>query len=471
MVTGTLGEAARAMSGQLSTGAPEAFWSGAAIDSRQVRAGDLFFALRGARADGHRFVGDAIARGAAAAVIERARIGEVDSSAPRIEVLDPFSALHDITRHVRSRLPRWLVGVTGSAGKTTTKDLLAAMLGRRYRTAASPGNLNNLYGFPLALLGIPDSTEWMVAEMGMSEPGELGRLSRLARPDAVVLTNVRQVHLEFFGTLERIAEAKAEIFAGLAPGGTVIANASDPDVVRVTRRHLAAAGGEAAWYSLTDAVPEGTAITLRVRDLECPAAGMTGSRFTLVAVGGGEAVRVRLPLVGRHNVENFLAAATAACRFGVPLVDIAQAVAAATPAAMRGVLRDAGRARVYDDSYNSNPDAVSRVLEALAELEAERRWAILGDMLELGPEAKRFHREAGRRAAQLGFDPVVGVGELAREIVSAAAEEGALTAWFATAAEAAEFAGGELRDGDLLLVKGSRGVGLERVVDHVLRRV
>jgi UDP-N-acetylmuramoyl-tripeptide--D-alanyl-D-alanine ligase len=459
------------MNGQLMTGAPGAFWSGAAIDSRQVRGGDLFFALRGARADGHRFVGDAIARGAVAAVIERARSGEVDRSAPRIEVLDPFTALHDITRHVRARVPRRLVGVTGSAGKTTTKELLAAMLQRRYRAAASPGNLNNLYGFPVALLGIPDSTEWMVAEMGMSEPGELGRLSELARPDAVILTNVRPVHLEFFGTLERLAEAKAEIFAGLAAGGTVIANASDPEVVRVTLRHLAARGGEAAWYSLTDPIPDGRAVTLRVRDLECPAAGMTGSRFTLVAVGAGEAVRVRLPLVGRHNVENFLAAATAAFRFGVPLVEIADAVAQAAPAAMRGVLREAGEARVYDDSYNSNPDAVNRVLEAVAELEAERRWAILGDMLELGPEAPRFHREAGRRAARLGFGPVVGVGELAREIVAGAAEEGAATAWFATAAQAAEFASSELRAGDLLLVKGSRGVGLELVVDHALRRV
>ncbi|HVR30899.1 MAG TPA: UDP-N-acetylmuramoyl-tripeptide--D-alanyl-D-alanine ligase [Thermoanaerobaculia bacterium] len=469
-MTGSLRDAAAAMDGRLVTVEPDALFSGAAIDSRKVAAGELFFALRGTRADGHRFVADALGRGAAAAVVARARRRELGRRAPRIEVADPFAALHALTRHVRARALEHLVGVTGSAGKTTTKDLLAGMLARRFRTAASPGNLNNLYGFPLALLGIPDATQWMVAEMGMSEPGELALLSELARPDAVVLTNVRPVHLEFFGTLERIAEAKAEVFAGLEAGGTVVANADDPQVVRIAMRRLAAAGGEAVWYSLAGASPAGAELTLRVRDLECPARGLPESRFALESIAGGESVRVRLPLVGRHNVENCLAAATAAFRFGVPLAAIAEAAAAATPSAMRGVLRDSGEAQVYDDAYNSNPDAVARALVAVAELPAQRRWAVLGDMLELGPEAKVFHREAGRQAARLGFAPVVGVGELAREIAAGAAEQGGTTAWFATAAEAAEFARAEIAPGDLLLVKGSRGVGLEVVVERVLGR-
>jgi UDP-N-acetylmuramoyl-tripeptide--D-alanyl-D-alanine ligase len=412
-------------------------------------------------------------------VIDRARAHDVDADARRIEVADPYPALHALTRYVRRRVPGRLIGVTGSAGKTTTKELLAAMLARRYRTAASPGNLNNLYGFPLALLGVADDTEWMVAELGMSEPGELGRISALARPDAVVLINVRPVHLEFFGTLDRIAEAKAEIFEGLPPGGVVVANADDPQVVRVTRRRIEQAGGEAAWYSMTGTAPAGDGdLVLRVRDLECPVAGQPASRFVLEACpsgaaktrGGTDRAEVRLSLVGRHNVENCLAAATAAYRFGVPLDAIAQAAATAAPAAMRGVLRRAGEARIYDDSYNSNPDAVARALEAVAQLPARRRWAVLGDMLELGPEASRFHHEAGERAARLGFDPVVGVGPLAREIVTGAATVGVRTAWFSTAAEAAAFASREIRAGDLLLVKGSRGVGLEVVVDHVLAR-
>jgi UDP-N-acetylmuramoyl-tripeptide--D-alanyl-D-alanine ligase len=470
VVTGSLVEAATAMHGRLVTLDGASAWNGAAIDSRTLRTGELFFALRGARVDGHRFVADALERGAAAAVVDRAwsASGTVArAAAPRIEVDDPFAALHALTRHARARVPRRLVGVTGSAGKTTTKELLALMLGHRFRTAASPGNLNNLYGFPLALLGIPDSTEWMVAEMGMSEPGELGRISELARPDAVLLTNVRPVHLEFFGTLERIAEAKAEIFRGLAAGGTIVANADDAEVVRVARRHVARAGGEIAWFGMTGSAPDGEALTLRVRDLECPMAGLPESRFVLESAAGDSA-RVRLPLVGRHNVENCLAAATAAFRFGVPLAAVAEAAAAAGPAAHRGVLREVGGARVYDDVYNSNPDAAVRALEAIAELPARRRWAILGDMLELGPDAPRFHRDVGAHAARLGFAPVVGVGALAREIAAAAGEQGAATAWFATAAEAAEFALRELAAGDLLLVKGSRGVGLEAVIDAIV---
>ena len=457
------------MDGQLVSAEPQASFAGASIDSRKASAGELFFALPGTRADGHRFVADAIARGAVAAVVASAHASEMDVATPRIEVADPLAALHALTRHARARVPERLIGVTGSAGKTTTKELLAAMLARRFRTAASPGNLNNLYGFPLALLGIPDATEWMVAEMGMSEPGELRRLSLLARPDAVLLTNVRPVHLEFFGTLDSIAEAKAEIFAGLPRSSVVVANADDPEVERVTRRRIAEAGGEAVWYSLAGAAPEGGVLTLRVHELECPVAGRPESRFLLVSAGG-ESARVRLPLYGRHNVENCLAAATAAFRFGVPLAAIAQAAAAASPPSMRGVVRESAGARILDEAYNSNPDALERALEAAAELPARRCWAVLGDMLELGPDGPRFHREAGRLAARLGFDPVVGVGELAREIAAGAAEEGASTAWFATAAEAAEHAAGEILAGDLLLVKGSRGVGLEAVVDRVLGR-
>jgi UDP-N-acetylmuramoyl-tripeptide--D-alanyl-D-alanine ligase len=251
----------------------------------------------------------------------------------------------------------------------------------------------------------------------------------------------------------------------------VVANADDPQVVRVTRRHIAQVGGEAAWYSMAGTAPAGEGeLMLRVRDLECPVAGQPGSRFVIEATGGADRAEVRLPLVGRHNVENCLAAATAAYRFGVPLDAIADAAALTAPASMRGVLRLAGEASVYDDSYNSNPDAVARALEAVAQLPARRRWAVLGDMLELGPEAEHFHREAGERAARLGFDPVVGVGPLAREIVTGAATVGVGTAWFATAAEAAVFASREIRAGDLVLVKGSRGVGLEVVVDDVLAR-
>ncbi|HEV7516467.1 MAG TPA: Mur ligase family protein, partial [Thermoanaerobaculia bacterium] len=205
-------ETAAAVGGRV-TGDPGIVWEGAAIDSRAVRGGELFFAFAGERTDGHRFVADAFTRGAAAAMVQQP-VASPERGA-LIEVPDTFRALHDLTRHLRQRVPQKLVGITGSAGKTTTKELLAAMLATRFRVARTPGNLNNLYGFPLSLLNVPDGTEWMVAEMGMSTPGELAQLSLLGRPDVALFTVIRPVHLEFFGTVQAIAEAKSELLRGL----------------------------------------------------------------------------------------------------------------------------------------------------------------------------------------------------------------------------------------------------------------
>jgi UDP-N-acetylmuramoyl-tripeptide--D-alanyl-D-alanine ligase len=446
------GDAARAVGGWVTAGDPQAMIDGAAIDSRAVRGGEVFFAFGGAHTDGHRFVPDALARGAAAAIIQE------DLPAPPagalIRVDDTFKALHDLARFVRARTPERLVGITGSAGKTTTKELLGAILASRFRTAWTPGNLNNLYGFPLSLLNVPDGAEWMVAEMGMSTPGELRQLSLLGRPDAAVFTVVRPVHLEFFGTVQAIAEAKSEILAGLAPGGFIVANADDPEVTRIARRH----GARIVWYGLGAEHAE-----VRARQIAPEPDGAVGSRFTLEA--GGRSAEVRLPLHGLYNVENCVAAAACAWALGLPLDEIAAAVRGVKPASMRGVVHRAEQGfLLIDDSYNSNPDAVGRALESAAALPAERRIAVLGDMLELGPEGPRFHREAGERAARLGFSPVVGVGELARELAAGAEGAGAEAVWLPDAAAAAGWAAGEVRRGDVVLVKGSRGVGLDRVV-------
>ncbi len=457
MVRATLAEAAAAMHGALAGAPHEAAWEGAAIDSRAVAPGVLFFALAGARTDGHRFVPQALAGGAAAVVVHDE--AAAPAGAPRIAVADTFAALHALTREVRERVPRRLVGITGSVGKTTTKELLAAMLASRFRVARTPGNLNSLYGFPLSLLNIPDDTEWMVAEMGMSTPGELGRLARLGRPDVAVFTVVRPVHLEFFGSLREIAEAKAELLEGLAPNGLVVANADDPEMARIGRRH-AEAGGRVVWYGRS-----GDVRALEAQPAEV--AGGLGSRFRLEA--NGESTDVLLPLHGLYNVENCLAAAAAAWTLGLDLAEIAAAVAAVRPAAMRGVVhRLPDGVTLIDDSYNSNPAALARALESAALLPAARRWAVLGDMLELGPGGPEFHREAGRRAAELGFSPVVGVGALARELAAGAAEAGAEAVWYPNAAAAAAPAAEMLRPGDLLLVKGSRGVALDGVVRELL---
>ncbi len=444
------------MEGRVIAGDPAAVWRGAALDSRRVGGGELFFALPGERDDGHRFVAAALAAGAAAAVV--ARPVEAPGAATLIEVDDTYTALHRLTAAVRRRTPRRLVGITGSVGKTTTKELLAAMLGRRYRVAANPGNLNNLYGFPLALLGIPEETEWMVAEMGMSTPGELGGLSRLGRPDVAVFTNVRPAHLMNFASLEAIADAKAELLEGLAAGGLVVANRDDPRVVDIAGRH----DGPVVWFGADEAA-DYRAVDLRAERERA------GSRFRLLA--GGEPVEVRLALHGLYNVENFLAAAACAHRLGVALDEIAGVAERARPAANRGVLhRLAGGARLIDDSYNSSPAALSRALESARALAAERRWAVLGEMLELGDAAPELHREAGREAARAGFSPIIGVGELARELVRGAGEEGAETLWCADADAASGEAAARLAAGDLLLVKGSRGVGLDRLVAALLAR-
>jgi UDP-N-acetylmuramoyl-tripeptide--D-alanyl-D-alanine ligase len=458
-------EVAHAVNGRIAQGDPEAVCSGAAIDSRKVSGGEVFFAFTGEHTDGHRFVGDALSRGAGAAVVQRGHERFESPMGALIEVEDTFQALHDLARAARSRgVPAKLVGLTGSAGKTTTKELLAALLEARFRTAWTKGNLNNLYGFPMSLLNVPDGTEWMVAEMGMSTPGELRQLSLMGRPDAAVFTVVRPVHLEFFGTIQAIAEAKSELLAGLAEDGLIAANADDPEVTRIVRRHAARPEwrGRVIWYGIhSDA-------DVRGRELKAEPEGI-GSRFILEA--GPESnqlqTEVHLPLHGLYNVENCLAAAACAWGLGLTLDEIAEAVRGVRPAEHRGhvhrVTGPRGTYTLVDDSYNSNPDALGKALAGAKQLAGTRWIAIIGDMLELGPDGPRFHRESGEQAEQLGFAPVLGVGELAREVA-----EGAGADWAPDAAAAAEWAAAVVREGDVVLVKGSRGVKLDTVVRRLL---
>ncbi len=454
MVEGLLGEAATIMDGEMISGSATAVWRGATLDSRQVTGGELFFALAGERTDGHRFVGQALERGASAVIVERAM--EIPVGGGAIQVSDSLEALHKLTRDVRTREPRKLVGITGSVGKTTTKEILAAMLARRFRVARNPGSLNNTLGFPVALLGIPEGTEWMVAEMGMSTPGELRQVSDLGRPDVAVFTNVRPAHLQAFGSLEAIREAKAELLDGLAEDGLVIANRDDPQVVEIARRHA----GRVIWFGRE------TTADYRVEDVGSLTNGRVGSRFKLVTAD--ETLEVELPMHGLYNIDNFLAAAACANTLGIPLVDIAEAVQAVEPSPMRGVVhRLADGSTVVDDCYNSNPAALNEALRSALEIPGKRHWAILGDMLELGEAAGEFHEEAGRAAAELGFSPIIGVGPLARRLVEGARSAGAESHWY-QGAQAAAAVAEELRPGDTLLVKGSRGVGLEVVVSAML---
>jgi UDP-N-acetylmuramoyl-tripeptide--D-alanyl-D-alanine ligase len=437
--------------GGTTTGAGAGGFDGVSIDTRTLRPGQLFFAIRGPNFDGHDFVAEAARKGAAAAVVHR----EVPEPGVRlVRVKDTTAALADLARHVRGRQKDLrVVAVTGSAGKTTTKEMTAALLGVRGPVLKTEGNLNNQYGLPLMLLRLGAEHVAAVLELGMSAAGELRELSAIAQPDVAVITMVAPVHLEFFKDVDGIADAKAEILEGLKPGGVAVLN-HDDERVRVRGERHRAAGGRVLWFG---------------RDRACDVSAenvrgtVHGMRFDLRF--GGRTHDVALPLPGPHFVQNFLAAAAAAHHLGVTGEEIVAAASTLQAAKRRGeVLRLAGGVTVLDDSYNSNPTAVEAAVAALDMSAKGRRVAFIGDMLELGPQGPALHRETGRKAASR-LQLLVGVGPLSRHTVEGAAEAGVETVHFASSEEAAAAAPGLVKPGDAVLVKGSRGVRMERIVE------
>ncbi|HXG68058.1 MAG TPA: UDP-N-acetylmuramoyl-tripeptide--D-alanyl-D-alanine ligase [Blastocatellia bacterium] len=445
--------------------------SGYSIDSRTIRAGDLFFAIRGEKHDGHRFVADVFARGAIAAVVARdflnsdAARGLGENAARLIAVNDTLVALQSVASSVIKSWRGRLVAVTGSAGKTTTKDLTAAVLARLGRVIKTTGNLNNAYGLPLSILKMESDGaraadfDFAVLEMGMNHKGELAELTRIAPPDLGLVTNVAAVHLEFFSSVDEIAEAKAELVQGVKPGGAAVLNADDERVARMR--------------SLRDD------IEVRTFGIEHPA-GVRASEIRSSALGSIDfllttprgSVETRLPLIGRHNLYNALAAAAVADYYGAPLEQIADALAHASSSKMRGeVLRCGQGFTLIDDSYNSNPRALVEMVRTVSASEGYgRKIVVAGEMLELGEAGAALHREAGRQIAGLGIDWLIGVRGLAGELVAGARESGMAeraAIFCATPEEAAELLEREVRAGDLILVKGSRGVKMETVVERL----
>jgi UDP-N-acetylmuramoyl-tripeptide--D-alanyl-D-alanine ligase len=446
-------EIARGSGGRLIRGTPARLVEGFAIDSRQVRPGDLFFALIGPNQDGHRFIPAALRAGACGVVAARA---EAAAGAPVVvQADDTTRALQRLATHLR-RTRRWrVVGITGSSGKTTTKEMTARLLSERYRVAASPGNLNNLYGLPLALLNCPDGIEVFVAEMGMSTPGEIATLGRIARPNVGALLNVGLAHRQNFSSLAQVAEAKGELIPALGAGGALAYNAGDPWVRRLARRHR----GRKLSFGL------GPRAQVRATGVRAQGGG-TGCRLRI----GRAVAPVHLPLPGRHQILNLLAAAALATLLGVPVEAIAARAGTLEPAPHRGQLRRLhGGAIAYDDSYNANPAAVRSALATIAELAGSgRRLAVLGDMLELGSQSGRAHRALGRTLARAGFDQLVLVGPQMELTAAAAIGSGYPRGRLIRCrdqAEATARLGPLLRSGDLVLIKGSHGVGLDRLVD------
>ncbi len=440
---------------------PVARLAGVSIDSRALRAGELFVAIHGPRHDGHAFVAAAVAAGAPAAVVAHARLSEYPESlrGKLIAVDDTLAALQRLARAVRhawsTRAGRKMAAVTGSAGKTTTKEILAALVSTKFPVLKSHGNLNNEYGLPLALLKLDDEHQAAVVELGMSHRGELAQLARIAEPEIGVVTNVAPVHLEFFSSVDEIALAKRELIEGLAgPEPVAVLNSDDPRVARFADGFR----GRVLTY--------GAANPASHRAEEIEDRGAQGCAFDYVHPAGR--ARMELPLVGRHNVLNALAALAASSCFGVTVDAAQRALASLAPAAMRGeVLRFAEGFTVINDCYNSNPAALASMMGVLASMPARRRILIAGEMRELGSTAPELHRAAGQKAAAAKIDWIVGVEGHAEQIIQGAIGAGSQAAhtFFPDSAVAAEALADFLKPGDVALVKGSRGVKMELIVE------
>ena len=428
----------------------------AAVDSRHVTPGSLFVALRGERADGHAFVGEAAAKGASVALVERPITLPAEAAVALVQVPDTLAALQELAAWWRSRSAVRAVGITGSTGKTIAKEITADVLARTRTVLRNEGNLNSETGLPMTLLRLEPEHEVAVLEMSMYTEGEIARLAEIARPEVGVVLAVHPTHLERAGSIEAIARAKSELPAALPRDGLAVLNADDP---RVAAMATGTAANVRTYGLRADA-------TVRASDIE--SLGLGGTVFTLEAPWGTRRLHSAMP--GRHLVPHALAAAAVAERFEVPLDEVEAALAAGSHADHRmAVVTTASGATLIDDSYNASPVSVSAALDFLAETPlapGRHRYAVLGDMLELGPDEERLHREIGARAAVM-LDSLLAVGERGRWIAEAARHAG--LARVETAADADEAVTAFDRSipaaaGDLVLVKGSRGIELDRLV-------
>jgi UDP-N-acetylmuramoyl-tripeptide--D-alanyl-D-alanine ligase len=433
---------------------------GYAIDSRRIQPGQLFFAIRGPKHNGHDFVGAALEQGAAGAVVESEFSDHSPASVrPKlISVADTTAALQSLAHYIRLQWGGRVIAVTGSMGKTTTKELIAALLATRFRVLKSQGNLNNHYGLPLTLLSLEPSHEVAVVELAMSAAGEIAHLAKIAAPDVGVVTNVAPVHLEFFDSVDSIASAKRELIENLSSRNGKPVAVLNFDDARV-RKFGEGFGGRLVTYGLNEgALFRGTNIQPCKR----------GCQFFLS--GPDFAGEFTIPLPGTHNVENALAALAAVSTCGLNMGTLGPALASIRNLAQRSeIFTLPGDITVLNDCYNSNPRAMECMIKTLAGWEgAARRIVVAGEMLELGPSSPEWHGKIGRKLVEWGIDGLIAVQGDARFIREGALEAGmdpAKAMFFASAAEAARYCSSLLEPGDVVLVKGSRGVNLEKVTE------
>jgi UDP-N-acetylmuramoyl-tripeptide--D-alanyl-D-alanine ligase len=422
--------------------APAGSASGWSVDTRTQNSGDVYFALRGPNHDGHDYVAAAHEKGASAMVVER-------SSGLRGELVvhDTLCALQTLGAWARAQWGGTLIGVTGSAGKTTTKDAIAHVLAAELRVGKTVGNFNNHVGVPLSILRLPDDCTTAVLEMGMNHAGEICRLAEIARPQIGVVTNVGYAHVEFFSGIEGVAAAKRELIEGLPPDGIAVLNADDPHV----REFGAVHPGKSVTFGFSESA------TVRA---EAAQFGPEGSRFRTCGVD------FETGMAGRHAVMNLLAAIAVARVFEIPAGRLRDAVRSFGAGKMRGERSTHNGITVWNDCYNSNPEAARSMIDVLRDTPAHTRIAVLGEMLELGHASVELHRELGRYAAQHGVDVLIGVHGSGREMVDAARAEGLRSEYFDEPVAAGEYARSIAREGDAVLFKGSRGVRVERALER-----
>ncbi len=422
--------------------APVTGWS---VDSRTLAPGDLFFALRGPNHDGHVFVEDVLRRGAVAAVVDHpAAAGEL------LVVPDTLAAMETLASWARAQWGGQVVGVTGSAGKTTTKEVIAQLLGAGMTVGKTVGNLNNHVGLPLSILRLPEEARAAVLEIGMNHPGEIRRLAAIARPNVGVVTNVGFAHAEFFDSVDGVALAKRELIESLPPDGTAVLNADDPRVAGFKEIHH----GPVLTFGTS---PEADVRPVQVDDTP------GGIRFRLGQTD------FECSLVGRHGLLNVLAGIAVAGVFGIAPDRLVEAVRALAPGKMRGERFTHAGITILNDCYNSNPEAARAMLDVLRETPARRRIAVLGEMLELGRWSEPLHRDVGNYAAACGVNVLVGIRGAARQMVDEAIRSGLpadAAFFFEDPAAAGDFLRTLLAEGDAVLFKGSRGTHVEKALEN-----
>ncbi len=420
-------------------------------DSRTIKRGELFVALRGENFDGHNFVESVAKTGAAGAIVDLNWTGKIPANFTLIRVEDTLRAYQNLAANYRKSLPLKVLAITGSNGKTSTKDFAAAVLAHRFRVTKTQGNFNNHVGLPRTMLEATSQDEVAVWEIGMNHPGEVAMLAKLAAPDAAIITNIGVAHIEFMGSHEAIAAEKGALAQAVAVDGTVILNADDP----FSKNMAARTRGKVVFAGTTEG-------TIRAGEITQSA---TGTDFTILE--GAHRCRAQLPVPGLHMVQNALLAVAAGRMFGLSLEDCAAGLAAAPLTKARLQIKEIRGVRFIDDSYNANPESMKAALHTLVQLDADgKRIAVLGEMRELGEESARGHREVGETAAELGVDQLIAIGDMAAAIAEAARNAGLQNISIArSTSEAAELLGEIAVSGDLVLVKGSRSARTERVIE------